>query len=122
MIAVDSCGWIDFFGKGSRGPQYRSIILGSDPIVVPTIVIFEVYKWLFRELGPLTAKVSTEAMNKGKVVSLSASLSILAAQVSHEHKLPLADAIVLATAQSCGAKVATHDQHFSGLDGVEFVT
>lgn len=121
MIVVDSCGWIEYFADTTLADTYEPLILNKPKLIVPSVCIFEVYKWVFREMGMLNAQVSGEAMKEGYVVPLSSTLSILAAQASIDFKLPLADAIVYATAQSCGAVVATHDKHFKGLEGVEFV-
>ncbi len=118
---VDSCGWIEYLADTTLADDYEKWILNRRELIVPSVCIFEVYKWVLRELGSLSAQVAAEALKKGQVIPLTPELSIHAAHVSHEFKLPLADAIVYATAQSCGAKVATHDKHFKNLDGVDFV-
>ncbi len=60
-------------------------------------------------------------MQKTRVVPLSDELALVAADLSLEHKLPMADAIVLATARLHNAEVVTSDADFEGLPGVIYV-
>jgi len=46
---------------------------------------------------------------------------LLAADVSLAHNLPMADAIVYATAKIENVKLITSDEHFVGLDSVEYI-
>ena len=48
------------------------------------------------------------------------TLAINAAKLSHDHKLPLADSIILATARARNAKLWTQDADFEGMDRVEY--
>jgi predicted nucleic acid-binding protein len=60
-------------------------------------------------------------MLQGTIVDLSASISILAAKISLEHELPMADSIILATARLYEAAVWTQDSDFEGIDGVQYI-
>jgi len=60
-------------------------------------------------------------MNNTRVVELSESLSLLAAGCSIEHGLPMADAIVYATAKALECQVVTSDKHFADLDDAIFI-
>jgi predicted nucleic acid-binding protein len=60
-------------------------------------------------------------MQQGRVVDLDATLALRAASLGLEHKLPLADSIVYATARELGAVVWTQDADFEGLRDVEYV-
>jgi len=51
---------------------------------------------------------------------LDSRLAIDAAQLSREHKLPMADAIVLATGRAFGATIWTQDAHLEGFPGVKY--
>jgi predicted nucleic acid-binding protein len=59
-------------------------------------------------------------MNTGTVVDLSQELAISAALLSHEHHLPMADAMILSTARAYDATLWTLDAHFKGIDGVKW--
>jgi predicted nucleic acid-binding protein len=48
-------------------------------------------------------------------------IALMGALLSLEHKLPLADSIILATARAHQATLWTQDEHFTGIPGVEYV-
>jgi predicted nucleic acid-binding protein len=56
-------------------------------------------------------------MQKTTVVELDQYLALTAADVSIEHGLAMADAIVYATAGAKGADLVTADSDFEGLPG-----
>ena len=60
-------------------------------------------------------------MQQGFVVDLTADISIVAAKMSIEHRLPMADSIILATSRVHGATIWTQDSDFEGIDGVQYV-
>jgi toxin FitB len=55
-------------------------------------------------------------MLQGHVVELSLDVALQATRSG----LPLADSLIYATAQSCGAELWTQDSHFEGLPGVRY--
>jgi hypothetical protein len=55
------------------------------------------------------------------VIELTPALAISAAVISDNHKLPMADSIILATAQAYEATLWTQDEHFQGIAGVEYI-
>jgi len=59
-------------------------------------------------------------MQQGRVVELDTNTAVTAARVSLEHKLPMADSVILATAHVHGAVVWTQDADFQDLDGVRY--
>lgn len=46
---IDSSGWIEFFTDGQNSDKFESVLNSADELVVPTIIITEVYRWLLRE-------------------------------------------------------------------------
>lgn len=52
---------------------------------------------------------------------LSGEIALLAAEVSLKHTLPMADAIVYATAMKEACPVVTSDPHFKGLADVIYL-
>jgi predicted nucleic acid-binding protein len=60
-------------------------------------------------------------MQKGTVVDLTLKLAMAASKLSLRHALPMADAVILATAQAFEATLWTQDAHFKGIDGVKHV-
>lgn len=70
---------------------------------------------VLRQRGENEALQAVALMQQGSVVDLDASLALMAAKAGVEHKLPLADSIIYATAQSVAGVVWTQDADFSGL-------
>jgi predicted nucleic acid-binding protein len=54
------------------------------------------------------------------VVDLTESLALLASEMSLQHKLSFADAIIYATATQHKAELVTADDHFESLIGVRY--
>jgi len=121
LKVVDSVGWVAYLAGGRMADEYETHLLGQDEIVTPTIVLYEVYRYLLRELGDEEASLSAAQVAKTRTVPLTDALATAAADVSIKHKLPMADAIIYATALSEGATVVTSDEHFKGLPDVEFI-
>jgi predicted nucleic acid-binding protein len=59
-------------------------------------------------------------MQQGQVADLDVALSIRAAKLGVERRLPLADSVILATALAFGATLWTQDADFEGLPGVQY--
>lgn len=120
MNLLDSSGWIEYFANGPGADRFAPVATDTDALLVPTIVLHEVYRWADREGGDLAANRAVVAMQAGLVVPLDAELAIAAAQLARRHKLPTADSIIYATAQAHRATVWTQDEDFSDLPGVSY--
>ena len=59
-------------------------------------------------------------MRKGTVVELTASLALAASKLSLEHNLPMADSIILATANEFSATLWTQDADFKNIKNVKY--
>ena len=121
MKVVDTVGWIAYLAGGTLADRYEGHLRGRDEIVTPTIILYEVFKYLLRELGEDAAYQGAGQVAKTRTIPLNNELATAAAEVAIRHRLPMADAIIYATAQSEGAVVATSDEHFRNLPGIEFI-
>lgn len=122
MFLIDSSGWIQFFTDGPLAAQYAKYTKNLTKAVTPTSVFYEVYKKIKRERTEEEALLAVSLLNKTNIVNLSESIALLAADLSLRYSLPMADAIVYATALEENCKVVTSDTHFRGLDSVIFVS
>ena len=120
MNIVDSSAWLEYFADGQGAGQFSPAIEGVERLIVPSICLLEVFKVVLRQRGESDALQAVALMQQGTVVDLDASLALAAAKAGIEHKLPLADSIVYATAQSVGGVVWTLDDDFDGLPDVEY--
>jgi len=121
MNVVDSSGWLEYFAKGSNGGFFAPAIQDTANLLVPTICIYEVYKRILNQRDEEDALNVVGWMSLGQIVDLTRDIALQAADLSLEHKLPMADSIILATAQKCDATLWTQDEHFKGLPGVEYI-
>ena len=121
MIVFDSSGWLEFLTDGLLAEEYASRLRQPATVITPTIIMYEGYKHSKRLRGEEGAIDAVAAMQKTRVVPLNDELALIAADLSIEHKLPMADAIVLATAQMYEAEVVTSDSDFDGVPGVTYI-
>jgi predicted nucleic acid-binding protein len=119
MVVVDSCGWLEWFTDGQLANQYQQYLENRQELLVPAIVLHEVYKFLKREAGEEKALLAFGHMKSSKVIPLDESLALLAADVSLRHNLAMADAIVYAVALANNCHLITSDQD---LDALPLVT
>ena len=75
------------------------------------------FKVLLRESGEDGALQGMAAMQRVRVVDLTASLAASAARLSLKLSLPMADSIILATAKASDATLWTQDADFADLAG-----
>jgi predicted nucleic acid-binding protein len=121
MNVIDSSGWLEYFINGSNASFFARVIENTDEVLVPTISLFEVFKRVLIEKNRNDALEAVAIMKDGHVVDLDDSLALVAAEMSYELKLPMADSIVLATARANGATLWMQDAHFKGMDGVMYI-
>jgi predicted nucleic acid-binding protein len=120
MNVIDSSGWLEYFISGENASFFTLAIQDVANVVVPTISIFEVFKRTLIEKGRTNALEAVAIMYDGKVVDLDREIALIAAELSYELKLPMADSIILATARAHDATLWTQDEHFKDIEGVKY--
>jgi len=116
LNVVDSSAWLEYLTGGVQAARFADVIEDSKRLIVPAIVLYEVFKKVLRERGEQAALQIAAAMHAGKVVPVDAALALDAARYS----MPLADSLIYATAQRHGATVWTQDDDFKNLPGVKY--
>jgi len=117
---VDSSAWLEYFGGGKNAAKFRQSIHDTESLVVPTVVVYEVFKRILQQVGPDEALRAVAVMRNATVIDLDADLAVAAAELSSELQIPMADSIILATARRFGATVWTQDADFDGLPDVKY--
>lgn len=120
MILLDTCGWIEWLADGDLADKFQFYLEDTQSLIVPTIVQFELYKWLERNSGEEAAMKAIARTTRSKVVDLDTSTALLAAELSRDHGLSVADAVIYASARKHHADLITSDDHFDGLAGVVY--
>ena len=120
MNVVDSSAWLEYFANGSNAGYFAAAIEDVAELVVPSLTLLEVFKRVYQQRGEGPALQAVALMQQGAVVDLTAPLALAAARLGADHKLPLADSVVLATARAFEATLWTQDADFEGLPDVRF--
>jgi predicted nucleic acid-binding protein len=117
---VDSSGWVEYLGNGPKADAFAKYLENSEYLFLPAIVVYEVYKKLYREQTLMLAeRFLWTALNfQEREIIVDVSLAASAAKTSLRSNLPMADAIIYAAAQAHQAQLITSDAHFAGLPGV----
>jgi predicted nucleic acid-binding protein len=117
---VDSAGWIEYFGNGPKAASFAPYLENSQQLLLPTIVVYEVYKKLLRSSENTGAEqfLSQAFSADSHPIEIDVAVAALAAKVSLESKLAMADALIYACARHHKAELVTPDRHFDGLPEV----
>ena len=121
MNLVDSSGWIEYFFGRPNAAFFRSVIHDTANLVVATVSLVEVIRYITRAANREAAQEAAAQMQRGKVAALDAALADLAARLSLKHNLPIADSIVYATAHAHRARLYTQDEDFQKLPSVKYI-
>jgi len=121
MNLVDSSGWLEFLANSRNASLFASALEDTASLLVSTVNIYEVFKRVFQQRGEDAALQAVALMHQARVVAVTSPLSLDAARLSAELKLPMADSLILATARAHRATVWTQDARFEGLPDVKFV-
>jgi len=123
LSIVDSSGWVEYMGAGPKADSFARYLDFPEYLLLPSVIVFEVYKKVSREHGKTLAEnFLSQAFGFGsRLIALDLELSILAAGKSLDNHLAMADAIIYATAQRYNAQLVTSDAHFANLPGVVFL-
>jgi predicted nucleic acid-binding protein len=115
FFLVDSSGWIEFLGDGPLADRFAPYFEHEEKLIVPAIVLYEVYKKLLSGAGSSAADRFLSAALRARVVPVDERLALAAARISLGRHLAMADAMIYATALDTGAQLVTSDSHFQGL-------
>ena len=121
MRVVDTSAWIEWLRDSEVGRKVDPEIPTQEAWIVPTIVQYELARWLTRRVSEEAAGSAIAFSNECVVTPLDTTLALKAAEVASAHALAMADAIIYATALESGADLLTCDAHFADLPGVVYL-
>jgi len=121
MNVVDSSGWLEYFADGPNAAVFARPIVATSLLIMPVLSIFEVFKRVMTQRGEDVALEAVAMMRQGKVVPLDDTLALDAARLSVQHRLPVADSLILATAMAHRATLWTQDEDFEDVPAVRYV-
>ena len=118
MNIVDSSLWVEYFVENDIDQSIIDIIKDTSNLYVPVISLYEIYKKFLSISDSEKANIAVDIMQNAAVIDINPQLAVLAAQLGKQHKLPMADSIIYATAVLYDAEIYTQDKHFENLDRV----
>jgi predicted nucleic acid-binding protein len=119
LILVDSSGWLEILTNDSKANLFQPYF-STDPrsILISPIIIYEVRKLLLSRSGAIAADQFSSVAERYESIEINNLLARKAAALSLSHRLPMADALIYASASTKGAQLITSDAHFKDLPGV----
>jgi len=117
---VDSSGWLEYFADGKNAKFFVKAIKNTEELIVSTVNLYEVYKKVLMERDENSALQAASLMQQAKVVNITSSIAIIAAKLSCELKIPMADSLIYSTARMYNAVVWTQDVDFKDLEEVKY--
>lgn len=121
MNVVDSSGWLEYFADGPNADFFAAPIEAIAELLVPTVSLYEVFKRVLQQRGENEALQTLALMQQGTVIELTSTLALQAARISLQERLPMADSMILATAQAHTATLWSQDSDFEHVAGVKYV-
>lgn len=121
MIIVDSCGWLEWFTDGALADSYKQYLADPDNILVPAIVLYEVYKVLKRGAGEEKALLAAGYMRSSRLIPLDDTLALAAADIALQKNLAMADAIIVAVSKAHNCRIVSSDADLKDLDNVDYI-
>ena len=121
MIIVDSCGWLEWFSNGKLADQYRVYLADPDNILMPAIILYEVYKVLKRKAGEEKALLAAGYMKNSLIIPFDDNLAIVAADIALQEKLAMADAIIVAVSRVHNCRIISSDADLKDQPNVDYI-
>jgi len=121
MNVVDSCGWLEFFADGPNASFFTGAIENVKELIVPTLSIYEVFKRILQQRSEGDALQAIALMEQGHIIELDARLAVLAAHISIDNQLTIADSIMLSTSIAYNATFWTQDSHFDKMKNIKHI-
>jgi predicted nucleic acid-binding protein len=118
-VLLDSSGWIELLGGTKRGDLFEPA-LKVERLIVPSIVRYEVGRYVLAHSGEVGREIALRAMAKFEQVAVDAAVADEASLLAAKHKMATADALIYAVARAQEAELWTQDSHFENLTGVRF--
>jgi predicted nucleic acid-binding protein len=112
MIILDSSCWLEYFLDGKGAEQYASKIENDGKIMVPAIVLHEVFKVVMRASSEDSALAAAGVLQQFSVMPIDENIAMYSAKLGQAHHL--------ATAHLHHATLWTQDDDFKNLPNVKY--
>ena len=120
MNVVDSSAWLEYFADGPNASVFAKPIEATRSLLVPSLSLYEVFKRICQQRDEDEALRAIAIMEQGKVVDLDRATALEAARLSIQHRIAMADSVMLATAGRYRATLWTQDADFEAMSKVRY--
>ncbi len=121
-VLLDSWAWIEYFRDGKKADIIEEYVESNVTIFISSVSISEVFRWLLgNETKALAKKLTQEMIHRSLVVPVHNIIAWKAAELKHEHKWGLGDALIYATAQENKSVLVTGDSDFKEIKDVTYL-
>ena len=94
--------------------KLKALFDRSKSAFTSSITIYELYKLSLIGDGKVVARLRTSTIEKDfEVVEVDTRIAEEGAEISHRLKVPMADALIMATSKRLGLPCVTDDPHFT---------
>jgi toxin FitB len=114
---ADSSAWVEYLADGPKAREIEKYLQDIEAVLVPSIVLFEVYRHFLRRMTEEDALMAAVQLKRGIAIEFDHDLAIASVEIGNRHGLALADSIIYALALKFGAKLITLDNDFRSLEG-----
>jgi toxin FitB len=118
MKILDSSAWLEYFAGSKNADIVEKYVHSPETLIVPSLTIFEVKKKILKQFTLAEADLAITYMKRSELKGMSYEIASIAAEISFEKRLPMADSIIYATGMLNGAQIITFDYDFIELDNV----
>ena len=119
-ICLDTSGWLEIALDGPNAKEFSTCLTAGHPLIVSTITLYEVAKYVTREAGAADAETLLAFIRQYAVAEVTVDLALSAAQLSARHQLAMADALIYASTLAHHATLWTQDDDFENLPHVRY--
>jgi len=120
MIILDSSCWLEYFLDGKGAVHYAPAIENTGEIIIPAIVLHEVFKVVMRASDEDSALAAAGVLQQFPVIQIDENIAMYSAKLGQKYALAMADSMILATAQIHHATLWTQDADFKKLPSVKY--
>jgi len=120
MVILDSSCWLEYFLDGKGADHYAPAIENNGEIIIPAIVLHEVFKVVMRASNEDSALAAAGVLQQFPVIPVDENIAMYSVKLGQEHGLAMADSMILATAQIHHATLWTQDADFRNLPSVKY--
>ncbi len=103
--------------NGATIAKLKSLYEANRTRYVSTLTLYEVYKLTLAHEGRAVASLRIASIRREfKNVDVNPEIAIRGAEISHKLKVPMADALIMATSNYLRVKCVTDDPHFTEVE------